>query len=435
MFSDLSTLTPLQKVAAADTQFNQLFNLAKSGDAESGQELARFASTYLRLARDTFASGAEFTSRFVDVNSKLSQVAGLFGSSISPGSANLTSVTPELALLLSRQVELQAQLALIEEKDLAGQLAEALGDLALAKDESIFEIANRFDISIEELANKLGVDLSIIDGTFISSIGALALQLSTDSLSLLQGLDFSLARVAATFGVDINTLNGTLVSSLALMSSGLNVGIQDLVRALGLSNTDLAAAFGLNLSRLDANLLDGINALAAVLHTDNQTVARLLDINLQELNQIVSQPTVIVEPIVVTVDGADIFTDEFIRNLLDNLNIGHIGLFARGGIANKPSIFGEAGLEAAVPIPGGFIPALILNPPGPVDVSGMESELKAVNRRLDRLLDENKQLRADNQVIANRAAGQRDSAQEAIETGNEDLVTEIRGNIATGDIL
>jgi len=57
--------------------------------------------------------------------------------------------------------------------------------------------------------------------------------------------------------------------------------------------------------------------------------------------------------------------------------------FASGGITNRPAIFGEAGLEAAIPMPGGYIPVRISGMADNynallVEMAGMRAELKAL---------------------------------------------------------
>jgi hypothetical protein len=58
--------------------------------------------------------------------------------------------------------------------------------------------------------------------------------------------------------------------------------------------------------------------------------------------------------------------------------------YANGGIANTPSIFGEAGPEAAVPLPDGrSIPVKIINPSNDSNINTAETiaELKSQNQK------------------------------------------------------
>jgi hypothetical protein len=64
--------------------------------------------------------------------------------------------------------------------------------------------------------------------------------------------------------------------------------------------------------------------------------------------------------------------------------------FANGGIANQASIFGEAGAEAAVPLPDGrSIPVKIINPANDSNINTAETiaELKSQNQKLEVLVN------------------------------------------------
>jgi tape measure domain-containing protein len=82
-----------------------------------------------------------------------------------------------------------------------------------------------------------------------------------------------------------------------------------------------------------------------------------------------------------------------------NANDGYYGetyqKFAKGGISNVPAIFGEAGAEAAVPLPDGRSIPVTLNRPAAndsnVDTAELVAELKESNRQLQ---EQNRQLAA-----------------------------------------
>jgi hypothetical protein len=82
-----------------------------------------------------------------------------------------------------------------------------------------------------------------------------------------------------------------------------------------------------------------------------------------------------------------------------NANDGYYGetyqKFAKGGISNVPAIFGEAGAEAAVPLPDGRSIPVTLNRPAAndsnVDTAELVKELKESNRQLQ---EQNRQLAA-----------------------------------------
>ncbi|MCM0752043.1 hypothetical protein DEA98_14345 [Brucella pseudogrignonensis] len=64
-------------------------------------------------------------------------------------------------------------------------------------------------------------------------------------------------------------------------------------------------------------------------------------------------------------------------SLTSQVGSGSIGLFAEGGISNKPAIFGEAGPEAAVPLPDGRTIPVTLS--GNTGVSGGYTDQRQYN--------------------------------------------------------
>jgi hypothetical protein len=75
---------------------------------------------------------------------------------------------------------------------------------------------------------------------------------------------------------------------------------------------------------------------------------------------------------------------------LDLINTVMLPKFASGGIANQPSMFGEAGAEAAVPLPDGrSIPVTLYNASNDSSVNSAETiaELKSQNQKLEILVN------------------------------------------------
>ena len=68
--------------------------------------------------------------------------------------------------------------------------------------------------------------------------------------------------------------------------------------------------------------------------------------------------------------------------MTNGFDLSNVRLFANGGIANEPSIFGEAGAEAAVPLPDGRSI--------PVTLSGDSEGSKEIIELLKQLIQENR---------------------------------------------
>jgi hypothetical protein len=79
-----------------------------------------------------------------------------------------------------------------------------------------------------------------------------------------------------------------------------------------------------------------------------------------------------------------------IQGMLNFIEYMQTNSYANGGIANQPSIFGEAGAEAAVPLPDGrSIPVKIINPSNDSNINTAETiaELKSQNQKLEVLVN------------------------------------------------
>lgn len=74
---EYSSNTPEQRLEIAQLEFERLLQLALGGDADAAEQLQGSASTLLDLAREYFASSAEFDSIFDMVVSGLEQVADM----------------------------------------------------------------------------------------------------------------------------------------------------------------------------------------------------------------------------------------------------------------------------------------------------------------------------------------------------------------------
>ena len=101
-----------------------------------------------------------------------------------------------------------------------------------------------------------------------------------------------------------------------------------------------------------------------------------------------AQSLVDLENIAVQAGYSGDYTDTYVMQSYLN-SVGYKA-YANGGIANTPSIFGEAGPEAAVPLPDGrSIPVKIINPSNDSNINTAETiaELKSQNQKLEVLVN------------------------------------------------
>jgi len=73
--SDLSPLSPAQKLAAAQGQYQDALAKAAAGDPTALQDITKFADQYLKQARDFYASSPLYSQIFADITSQLEALA------------------------------------------------------------------------------------------------------------------------------------------------------------------------------------------------------------------------------------------------------------------------------------------------------------------------------------------------------------------------
>lgn len=73
--SDLSPLSPAARLAEAQRQYQDLLARAQTGDVDALRDLQGAADAYLRIAREMFASGADYTNIFQSVVDALSMLS------------------------------------------------------------------------------------------------------------------------------------------------------------------------------------------------------------------------------------------------------------------------------------------------------------------------------------------------------------------------
>jgi len=312
---ELSTLTPTQQLAEARAQFEAAVSASQGGDAGAAQDATRIASSYLKIARDFYASSGDYRDIFLGVNQQLNGLAGQFGGSSAPA-AEVIGESDTLADLRAQLAELQAGAAQEQRQGQALDLAAQLGELGLAKDESIHKLLESMGVDLEALAADFGINLEALDLNVVGAIASMAEAMGTSSITLLDLLGTSFAELAEDFGVDIQNLNSATAEKLVELGDSLNLTTSELLgnlglsidtldssmkselealgQALGLSNLELlegmgqdlaalAESFGVDLGSLDLSMTDELRALGDVFNLAIGSLAEELDINLSVL--------------------------------------------------------------------------------------------------------------------------------------------------------
>lgn len=257
----LTTLTPEQQLAEAQSQYEAALLAAQAGDLDALAALPDLAATYLELARGQYSSGDQYQAIFDGVRDALGGLPDTPPGVDPLGSAgNPYQVGPsaELTALYTQRDALLAEQEAANRLQLAQQLAQHLNDLAQAINVPVLELAATMGVSLTELATDLGVDLENITGASVEAMASMAQLLGVSLTDLTQGLGLELtdlgagvAELAASVGIDLTALTVQTTQSLA-----------DLAASLGVDVTELAESVGIDLG----NLADSQSLLNQALH-------------------------------------------------------------------------------------------------------------------------------------------------------------------------
>lgn len=230
-----SPLTPTQRFQEAQRQYSQLLGMARGGDQGALNELMSFSATFIQIARQQFASSEQFQTIFSQVQSDLRMLSSGLVKAVETATAPNAPVPVESSLLLET---LMAGLAdeQARERDATRQaIIGELQSLASLQETTAAALLGDFGLTLADLVTDINNDGLIS-----------ALEVNTTAMNLLaQDLDqngrISKAELDAVNKMDLNSLVGTVNAGsfntdIANMLDTNNDGI---VSRLELLNTNL----------------------------------------------------------------------------------------------------------------------------------------------------------------------------------------------------
>jgi hypothetical protein len=218
----LTTLNPLQQLAEAQAQFDELFSLAQAGDVDAINALPALVNTLLGLGRDVFASSPDYTALFDSLTSQLSSLGIGVGSA---GTAPVSTADPRLIELMQQQTQLQQELVNSERGQQALALAEQIRELASVTGESFVDLAARLGLPIERFITDLGVNLEDLTVETAIALADTARLLGTELGDLAESVGISLGELA-----DSNSfLNDALENTIASLPEGIQDSLTELL--------------------------------------------------------------------------------------------------------------------------------------------------------------------------------------------------------------
>lgn len=344
-----STLDPIGQRDFLQSQFDAAI---ASGDFETANSIAL---SLVDAIRNVGASSSDADNRVLGIIAAL-ESAALQADQFTPPSGQQVGAIQVSAASIEQSA--------FEQVQLAQQLIQELTQLA-SLDQDVLALLESNGFSLGELVGLIGIDLNGLMADQVGILGGLAESFGLSLMELEEALGISLGELSDATSLlndgleqAINGLPpeiaGPLLEALAQAERTGNVGpLEDLV-------ADLAPGFRNEL----APFFDAINITTQA----EAQVSELVKIN----------------------TGIDAMQAQIAR-VADNLaaqnsNLG-LPTFASGGIATRASIFGEAGAEAAIPLPDGRTVPVTLS--GGTSSKGTESLLKQMkdqNEQAARLL-------------------------------------------------
>jgi len=182
---NLTTLTPAEQFAEAQSQFDALLQAALAGDQEAALQLPDAAKALLEEARFMFASGQQYTEIFNMVLAALDRIS-------IPDDVPPIIIEEDETVIDDPVSENDVLAEELQKFLLAMDLAETLRDLSQVLNTSVVELAESLNVPLNELVELLGVELTDIGIKTAEGLAEVAMMLGADIMELLDVLDIGL---------------------------------------------------------------------------------------------------------------------------------------------------------------------------------------------------------------------------------------------------
>ena len=282
---ELTTLTPAERLAEAQAQFDALLAAALGGDVEAAAALPDAARELLEVARFMFASGAEYQHIFDSVLAALNSVQM---------PANIPETIVEVigggssGELIIPQTVLDQVAEALQRTLMAMDLAEALRDLSLVTGQSVLQLAEELGIPLNELVELLGVELGTLTEETATALASAAELMGANVLELVDALGIGLEELARASGVSIDNMSQDMVEELRAFADSLGVSILELSDALGLSVEDMAETFGVSIENFEAAHFQALAEFSEAMGLTISETTEALGISLGEISDATS---------------------------------------------------------------------------------------------------------------------------------------------------
>ena len=271
----LTTLTPAEQFAEAQSQFDRILAGAMGGDPEAAQALPDAAQALLEEARFMFASSQRYQDIFDSVLAALQSVE------MPTGITPTVIVEDDTVLPGAEETETDVLVSQLEKFLQAFDLAGTLRDLSQVLNESVVGLAKSLNVPLKELVQLLGVELDNITLATAEGLAEVAVLLGADIFELLEVLDIGLHDL-------INELPGAIQDDLAPLLEAIEAATTEADATAAIGNLgdyilDLPADLQLQLAPLfelfrPADIAPELGALTGIEENTAATVAAIHDL-------------------------------------------------------------------------------------------------------------------------------------------------------------
>ena len=213
--SQLSPLTPTQRLAEAARQYQELLARAQAGDATAGDQITQAADAYLQEARSYYASSGAYTAIFDQVRAALEGLTGVSFADPVQAEAEYRSTTVDLQ---TQSVDLQSQIADAQAAALSelAALDDVLKDLQADADDQLTATIAALEETLREETDK---NIAAIAAQSDKNAAAVTVALDRLSQANETALQNNATAVAASMGTIITTLLDQLIERINVNSA------------------------------------------------------------------------------------------------------------------------------------------------------------------------------------------------------------------------
>lgn len=249
LLGNLSSLTPEQRLAEAQAQFNRALLAAQGGDADALRRLTQLADTVLREGR-AFDPSA-FPDLEASIRAALQALVTAGPTVPPPGSSVGGPVGGSVGGPVGGPLDDSAEQFSASQAELALQIAAIIRQLIAATGDSIGEVAATLGLNITELVSALGINLEALTAGSVQSLGSLANSLGVELTDLASEVGVELGSLAD----EQSLLNDALEAEIAALPQSQRDELQPLLDAVEAS-ADNPEGLAIAQAALEAKIIE-----------------------------------------------------------------------------------------------------------------------------------------------------------------------------------